>query len=98
MPGEMVTAPARNPYKPRVSRDDDGWAVLLDGRWRLHETWRAAVAAALDRCNEHSAGCGRKGCPCGRPGPVCSFDQELLHGDRFCPRCGWARHLHEEGS
>ena len=55
-----MTAPTRNPWKPRVARDHDGWVVLLDGRWRLHESWAAAISAALDRCNDHSAGCGQK--------------------------------------
>lgn len=88
----------RNPYKPRVGRDYDGWAVLIDGRWRLVGAWRDAIRVALERCREHSGGCGQRGCPCQRPGPVCSFTTDLLIGDRFCPRCGWARHLHGEAS
>jgi len=84
----------RNPYKPRVARDYDGWAVLLDGRWELCRNWQEAIGAALERCREHSAGCPRKGCPCHIPGPVCSFREADLDGYPYCPRCGWSRHLH----
>lgn len=87
----------RNPFKPRVASDYEGWAVLLDGRWRVCGTWQSAMDVALARCDEHGPPCGQKGCPCRIPGPVCSFRGRLLDDCQWCPRCGWSRRLHEEG-
>ncbi len=35
-------------------------------------------------------GCSRESCPCHELGPIC----DEFMGGRFCPRCGWAEHLH----
>lgn len=38
-------------------------------------------------------GCPEPGCPCHVRGEVCP-DFMGLDGAQFCPRCGWAEHLH----
>jgi crossover junction endodeoxyribonuclease RusA len=44
---------------------------------------------------DYGPGCAREDCPCQTPGPVCS-DWQGIEGETgpFCPRCGWAEHLH----
>lgn len=62
------------------------------------------MISAIDR-GDYWPGCPRPACHCHQPGPVC--DEWMgLDGDldgteddlcrRWCPRCGWAEHLHPE--
>lgn len=53
----------------------------------------ADTAAAIER-GDLSPGCGNPECPCRiRPREVC--EEWAGVGDmRWCPRCGWAEHLH----
>lgn len=55
----------------------------------------AETAAAIER-GDLGPGCGVPTCVCRtRPWPVCE-EWMGLGGERFCPRCGWAKHLHPD--
>lgn len=66
----------------------------LDGHIRSVASRAARHGLVLPVRNiDYDPGCGNPDCPCATPVPVCP-EWMGLDGERWCPRCGWARSKH----
>jgi hypothetical protein len=52
------------------------------------------MSAPMPDRDDFRPGCSNPDCPCRVPGVPC--DEFMGIDGRFCPRCGWAKHMHED--